>query len=1448
MEEKVAALVAHPDFEGIQNLKKTELIQMANQLDLTASNRMVKAQILKVIVTHFVENGELDEEILEELREESSDQMTLKRLELEARQLELEAQKEQKILEAEAQQRELETRRLEIAAQNQRGLIELQLEATKKQQLEIQQQMADTNFRLESQRMAAGHGNTSNVSTNSDNNPIRMNKYIELPKFNEEDPEVFFAHFYKIAISMNWPRDQWVAIMQSQFKGRSQEVFTSLPDSHSFDYDFVKKSILNAYQLNPEAHRQRFRNLRRTSDQTIADFTRQKTKFCNRWLKSLPVTDFDALKNLLIMEEVLSCLPDQLSTFMAEQKNVTDIDELSKLADEHELLTKAPFTATSPKSSRRVNFNAHRTPYQYKSPPGATVTPVNFSLTNPKMVTPLPGSSKPSNANSKPTVGSTSVSTVRSCSHCKRKGHGIHSCFILHPELRPTGLIYCRGVQNKLTNNHVTVNPNWVKQYSPYLSSGEVLCINGKWKPVVILRDTGASQTIISSSILSDVEKRETGKFVVLQSVAGCKTVPLIDINFRSTITPRLCTVRVSTQLPIPGVDVILGNDVAINHVVGENDPRLCKQPVADHVYSACAEVSSMNEPVVEDGFVPSTCADVSTLINPVVSSDVVTQAFVPVTSTPSVEKWDVVVPDSCVADLVVESKPDTMTLLYSNKLGKDVHVPLSCPLTTNVVPGVERNLKATTLYSSQVNGLGQDVGLAEVFPLTPSLESVVESKSVVEAPPHPSQGDIIGEEVKLPVTCPLASDSLHLCALSRTDPKISERSKETVCTVDPVLESVGKQPEDQLLLSRWRPIEPPSSVVCEDVTQLGSDIVDCEQTVLQAAPEVMGGNFGKIIKSGKAAFGSKLRSCDSYSMWRKYFSLCTLSQSVCRMLKSTFILQEPFSCEVMDCGTSLSSLVVEQREFTQVGCASSSEEVVSYARAVSLYSDPVNFDARVIKVYVPLKCGVDFQNHIVGEGLNHTGEQMFEAPGVQFKLEDKVILPSVNHCEGFQIVLGRVPGNLLFIFKMLRPLNLLVDWLSSDVNHLGSDGEGCKVFGMFYLVSWKTRRLMNVCVVFKFTIRGCELVLRVMIEIWCLGICLFSFTDRYDRVMRQLISVFLMDHLSQFDQVVFALILGCISWLEGQRFDKSVSCVSEGSMNGKVLCIIVRFNATFSNFSIHWARVCVPQRIKSDEQMSVSEHTQEKSQLNSTYSLLQLSSSAPEKGSNGKSRLSWENSPCEKGITWKNETDLEEIVETYEKQNCHDYCVKAATYIDNSIHATNDTVVDRSVKYDLKQSEINEIVPWRDKFAYSSDTYVEHSHKTEISEFPVKLYLECFHICPEMCSYYLYMFGVINTINLKCHTFYFEKMPLIFNLLHFFSWRWKCYVLLAEYVYKFKINIILFYHCMYMYTHCVLGKLSCGLAASVDRRAVVSAHVYYLIDTGKLDLFSLRVPDVTLF
>lgn len=82
--------------------------------------------------------------------------------------------------------------------------------------------MSENNNRLEQQRIATGLNNTSN-NPESTNSSSKYSKHVDLPKFNEEDPEIFFLHFKKLAVSMNWPVDQCVAILQGQFKGKAHE-------------------------------------------------------------------------------------------------------------------------------------------------------------------------------------------------------------------------------------------------------------------------------------------------------------------------------------------------------------------------------------------------------------------------------------------------------------------------------------------------------------------------------------------------------------------------------------------------------------------------------------------------------------------------------------------------------------------------------------------------------------------------------------------------------------------------------------------------------------------------------------------------------------------------------------------------------------------------------------------------------------------------------------------------------------------------------------------------------------------------------------------------------------------------------------------------------------------------------------------------------------------------
>ena len=97
-----------------------------------------------------------------------------------------------------------------------------------------------------------------------------------VPKFNEKDVEKFFLHFEKVAENMGWSKAIWSMLLQSVLTGKAQEVYSALSIEQSGDYDVVKSTVLQAYELVPEAYRQRFRNKRKEVDQTHVEFAREK--------------------------------------------------------------------------------------------------------------------------------------------------------------------------------------------------------------------------------------------------------------------------------------------------------------------------------------------------------------------------------------------------------------------------------------------------------------------------------------------------------------------------------------------------------------------------------------------------------------------------------------------------------------------------------------------------------------------------------------------------------------------------------------------------------------------------------------------------------------------------------------------------------------------------------------------------------------------------------------------------------------------------------------------------------------------------------------------------------------------------------------------------------------------------------------------------------------------
>lgn len=65
-----------------------------------------------------------------------------------------------------------------------------------------------------------------------------------------------------------------------------------------YNYERVKWSILNAYELVPDAYRQSFRSLKKQDSQTYVEYVRNKERLFKKWCKSRQIDTLVSLKSI----------------------------------------------------------------------------------------------------------------------------------------------------------------------------------------------------------------------------------------------------------------------------------------------------------------------------------------------------------------------------------------------------------------------------------------------------------------------------------------------------------------------------------------------------------------------------------------------------------------------------------------------------------------------------------------------------------------------------------------------------------------------------------------------------------------------------------------------------------------------------------------------------------------------------------------------------------------------------------------------------------------------------------------------------------------------------------------------------------------------------------------------------------------------------------------------
>nr|XP_054769551.1 uncharacterized protein LOC129277390 [Lytechinus pictus] len=266
-------------YDHLKSLKKDDLITVCDHLGVSLAPGLKKAEIIDLLASH----KRLTEEPETSINMSEDAQIQLANIELEKERI-------KENLEKKRIKENLEMEKIKIEKERIRENIEME-----KMKLEYQ---------LKLKEMQLAHANTNSTKDKSPQGFDVAKNICLVPRFDEEVVDTYFVSFEKVAKRLNWPEEYWTLLLQSVCVEKAAKVYSSLFEMQSCDYAAVKETILNAYELVPEAYRHKFRNMQRQSGQTYVEFAREQEMMFDKWYRSLKVDkDFVHLREVVLLEE-----------------------------------------------------------------------------------------------------------------------------------------------------------------------------------------------------------------------------------------------------------------------------------------------------------------------------------------------------------------------------------------------------------------------------------------------------------------------------------------------------------------------------------------------------------------------------------------------------------------------------------------------------------------------------------------------------------------------------------------------------------------------------------------------------------------------------------------------------------------------------------------------------------------------------------------------------------------------------------------------------------------------------------------------------------------------------------------------------------------------------------------------------------------------------------------
>jgi len=193
-----------------------------------------------------------------------------------------------------------------------------------------------------------------------------------------------------------------------------------------------------------------------------------------------------------------------------------------------------------------------------------------------------PASTRSSSSKSQHEGHKPSRSNVPVCFYCKKKGHVMAECWKREKKhVQPNSLAVPHLVQPTSGLEIVLSSPE--SPFNPFISKGSVsLSEDGEQIPNTILRDTGATQTLIVEGTLPLSKETATGTMMFIQGVGFTPvSVPVHTVYLHCGLMTGPIVVGTRPTLPVQGISLLLQNDLAGSQVIPDlsvtTEPELTK-------------------------------------------------------------------------------------------------------------------------------------------------------------------------------------------------------------------------------------------------------------------------------------------------------------------------------------------------------------------------------------------------------------------------------------------------------------------------------------------------------------------------------------------------------------------------------------------------------------------------------------------------------------------------------------------------------------------------------------------------------------------------------------------------------------------------------------------------------------------------------------------------------